>query len=299
MTSSDTSTGNVGGDVGATLRHATQVVLLGTAGGPRPFVHRGAPAQAILHKGHIYVVDCGNGVARQMVKAGLSLADLRAIFLTHHHGDHMLDIGALPYLAWADGLSSPVDLVGPPPLRKVIDSFLAMIEVDVNARQGTTGRPMFDTLLNVIEVEGSGEVWEADGMRVRTSAVDHPPIRPALAYRFETDERSIVISGDTRYSPDLVELARGADVLVHEAYHGETVDRYTPSVNAQTLREHIVACHTEVHDVGKLACDAGVRLLVLSHLVPADGAIGDNTWLAAAKAHFDGPVVIGRDFQII
>jgi len=276
-----------------------QLVLLGTAGGPRPFAHRGAPAQAVLHEGHVYVVDCGNGVARQMVKAGLPLADLRAIFLTHHHADHMLDIGALPYLAWTDGLTSPIDVVGPPPIGKVIDSFLAMIGVDLEARQRTTGRPRFDSLLNIVEVKGPGLIWESDGMRVRACVVDHPPIRPALAYRFETDRRSIVISGDTRYSPDLVALAREADVLVHEAYHSESVDSGTPIVNAQTLREHIVACHTEVRDVGKVACEAEVGLLVLSHLVPADGSTSDETWLTAAKANFNGPVVVGRDFQII
>lgn len=275
-----------------------QVVLLGTAGGPRPFADRRAPAQAIVHRGRSYVVDCGNGVARHIVQAGLPLAELRAIFLTHHHADHMLDIGALPFLAWTDGLSSPIDLVGPPPLRTVIDHFLAMVEVDLAARQHTTGRPAFDTLLRISEVHDSGVVWEADGMRVRSCLVDHPPVRPALAYRFETAERSIVISGDTRYSPALVELARRADVLVHEAYHGATVNQIQ-SGSARTLREHIVACHTEVHEVGQVAQDAGVGLLVLSHLVPADAPITDETWLTAAMSSFSGPVVLGRDFQVI
>lgn len=276
-----------------------EVVLLGTAGGPIPFARRGAPAQAIVHGKDLYVVDCGNGVARQMVRAGLSLADLRAIFLTHHHADHMLDIGALPFLAWADGLSTPVDLIGPPPLRCVLNHFLAMIDVDLRSRQCTTGRPRFDSLLRVREIEGAGVVWDHNGLQVRCCIVDHPPLRCALAFRFQTADRCVVISGDTRYSSELVELARGADVLVHEAYHGETLDQVSSTSNARTLREHIIACHTEVHEVSKVAHHAGVGLLVLSHLVPADGAIDDETWVAAATSEFDGPVVVGRDFQTI
>ncbi len=277
-----------------------QLVLLGTAGGPRPFPGRGAPAQAIVYDGQIYVVDCGNGVARQMVLAGLRLADLRAVFLSHHHADHMLDIGALPFLAWTDGRSEPVDVVGPPPLRTVLDHFLAMVNVDLTARQQTTGRRPFADLLRVSEVVSSSRVWAADGLQVRCCLVDHPPVRPSLAYRFECSGRSIVISGDTRYSPALVRLARGADVLVHEAYYGAAVEGHELRLaNAPSLAEHIVACHTEVQDVGRVAREAEVGLLVLSHLVPADPAVADEAWLASARSSFAGPVVLGRDFQVI
>lgn len=277
-----------------------ELLLLGTSGGPRPLAHRGAPSQAILHNGGIYLVDCGNGVARQMVRASLDFADLRAVFLTHHHADHMLDIGALPYLAWIEGLSDPVELIGPPPLRAVLNHFLAMIEVDLTARQQTTGRPNFADLLRIREVAEPGLLSDADGLTVSCCVVDHPPIRPSFAYRFETAERSIVISGDTRYSPALVDLARGADVLVHEAYHRPTVDGGQPRpANAETIAEHIRACHTEVCDAGRVAQEAQVGMLVLSHLVPADAAISEDTWLAPARSAFRGVVALGRDMQVI
>ncbi|MHB1533608.1 MAG: MBL fold metallo-hydrolase [Acidimicrobiales bacterium] len=276
-----------------------KLVLLGTAGGPRPSDRRSAPAQAIVRGEDLYVVDCGNGVARQIVLAGLRLDRLRAVFLTHHHADHMLDVGALPFLAWTDGLREVVDLFGPAPLRDVMDHFLAMVDVDLRARQDTTGRPRFEKLLNVTEVDRAGQVWSHGDLVVKTACVDHPPIRPSLAYRFETPDRSIVISGDTRYSPALVELATGADVLVHEAFHRGSLDLLARGGNTSTLREHVVACHTEAAEAGRVAQEAQVGLLVLSHLVPADGGPDERSWRQAAASMFSGPVLVGEDLQLI
>lgn len=280
----------------APVDSGTRLVLLGTAGGPRPDTDRSAPSQAIAVGGDLYVVDCGNGVGRQLVRAGLPLAALRAIFLTHHHADHALDIGALPLLAWTCGLTRPVDLVGPPPMADTLEHFLAMVRTEVSSRERSTGRSSFAALLNVHEVGSAGTVYEDEKVRVRAVLVDHPPIRHALAYRIDAPDRSIVISGDTRYSRVLVELARGADVLVHEAYHEDTVRACADLGNAPRLVEHIVACHTEIGDVGRVAEEAGVGLLVLSHLVP--GGVPDDIWLDAARATFSGPAEVGKDLAV-
>lgn len=123
---------------------------------------------------------------------------------------------------------------------------------------------------------------------------------PALAYRFDSVDRSIVISGDTTRSDALVRLAQGADVLVHEALYA-AVDRLVAAVpNAPDLRRSILSHHTSAEDAGRVAQAAGVKLLVLSHLVPAeDPAVTDQMWVDAARAHFQGPVIVGKDLMEI
>jgi ribonuclease BN (tRNA processing enzyme) len=121
---------------------------------------------------------------------------------------------------------------------------------------------------------------------------------PAFAYRFDTPDRSIVISGDTKPSENLVSLARGADVLVHDAlYDAAAVDRIVAAVpNAARLRESILSHHTTAEDAGRIAQRAGVGTLVLSHLIPPeDPLITEQMWVDAARKHFDGTIVVGKD----
>jgi len=131
--------------------------------------------------------------------------------------------------------------------------------------------------------------------------VSHPPVTPALAFRFDTGDRSIVFSGDTARSDALVALARGADVLVHEALYLPAVDRIVASVpNASTLKKHLIDSHTSAEDCGRVAQAAGVKTLVLSHLVPADDPqVTDQMWIDAARTHFRGQVILGKDLQEI
>jgi ribonuclease BN (tRNA processing enzyme) len=120
---------------------------------------------------------------------------------------------------------------------------------------------------------------------------------PAFGYRFDTPDRSIVISGDTRVSENLIELARDADVLVHEALFPAAVDRLVGNVpNAPLLKESILAHHTSAEDAGRVAAAAGVKTLVLSHLVPPDDPLlTEQMWLDAASKHFSGRIVVGKD----
>ena len=125
-----------------------------------------------------------------------------------------------------------------------------------------------------------------DNVKVTAALVDHPPIENAFAYRFDAPDRSIVISGDTEVSKNLIALAKGADVLVHEALWLPAVDRIVAKVpNATTLKQHIIDSHTSVEDCGRVAAAAGVKTLVLSHLVPPDDpAITDQMWIERRAA---------------
>ena len=275
----------------------TRLILLGTGGGPRPRKENVSACQVIVVNDALYVIDCGNGVARQLVSAGLSLPKLRHVFITHQHSDHNADYGNLLLLSWASGLRTRVDTWGPPPLEKMTRLFFEMNAYDIDIRIADEGRVPLVPLVHAHEVSEPGAVMRDDNVRVTCTLVDHPPVKPALAYRFDTADRSIVISGDTHRSDNLVQLARGVDVLVHEALYLPAVDRLVARVpNAATLKKHIIDSHTAVEDCARVAAAAGVKTLVLSHLVPADDpTVTEGTWLEAARPHFSGRIVVARD----
>ncbi len=280
---------------GQTVR--TRLILLGTGGGPRPRKASSASAQVIIRNNVAYVVDCGNGVARQLVMADVPLRTLRHIFVTHHHSDHNADYGNLIWLAWAAGLDTRVDTWGPPPLAKMTRLFFEMNEYDIHTRTADEGRVPLEPLVHVHEFRQGGLVLRDDQMTVRTALVDHPPVAPAFAYRFDAADRSIVISGDTARSDNLARLADGADVLVHSVVYLPAVDRLAARVpNAATLKRSIIAGQTSAEDAGRVAQAAGVKVLVLSHFVPADDPeVTEQMWAEAARMHFRGTVVVGKD----
>jgi ribonuclease BN (tRNA processing enzyme) len=251
----------------------------------------------ILANDAAYIVDCGDGVARQLAIAGVPLTRIRSIFITHHHSDHNADYGNLILLAWTAGLRTRVDTWGPPPLQRMTALFFEMNSYDIETRIADEGRPPLAPLVHAHELQKGGLVMQDENVRVRAAVVHHPPVAPAFAYRFDAPDRSIVISGDTSPTASLIELADGADVLVHEAMFVPGVERMVARVpNAPALRRSILSHHTTAEDAGRVAREAGVKMLVLSHLVPADDPeISEQMWIDSARKHFDGEIVVGKD----
>jgi ribonuclease BN (tRNA processing enzyme) len=277
------------------------LILLGTGGGPTPKKTVSAPATLIIANDSPYLIDCGNGVARQWVLADVPLLKLRHIFITHQHSDHNVDYGNLILLAWATGLTTRVDSWGPPPLAKMTKLFLEMNAYDIQVRMKDEGRRPLQPLIHPHEIQKGGLVMRDENLKVTSTLVDHPLVSPAFAYRFDAADRSIVISGDTARSDNLVALARGADVLVHEAIWLPAIDQILArNPNATNLKKHLLDSHTAVEDCGKVAAAAGVKTLVLSHLVPGgDANITDQMWTDAAAKHFSGRIVVGKDLMEI
>jgi ribonuclease BN (tRNA processing enzyme) len=281
----------------ARQRGDTRLILLGTGGGPRPRTASSASAQVIISNTVAYVVDCGDGVARQLAFAGVPLTALRHIFITHHHSDHNADYGNLMWLAWTAGLMTRVDTWGPPPLAKMTRLFFEMNSNDIETRIANEGRVPLVPLVHVHEVRAAGAVMSDENVKVTAALVDHPPVVPAFAYRFDARDRSIVISGDTARSENLVKLARGADVLVHSAMYPPAIDRLVARVaQAAALKASILAHQTSAEDAGRVAQAAGVKTLVLAHLVPPDDPeVTEAMWIAAAQSTFSGRVILGKD----
>ena len=272
-----------------------RVILLGTKGGPTPSPVRAPACVAIVIDGLVYLIDCPNGVAGQIVKAGIRLDQLSQVFVTHDHSDHVLDAGSLFVLAWGSGLKSPVGIFGPPPLRQIVGHSIAASGYDIAARMREEGRPPLAPLVHVHEQIKAGLVYRDARVTVTSAAVDHYTVKPAFAYRFDTPARSIVISGDTTYSESLVSFARGADLLIHEAMYLHGVDRLAGS--SQRLKDHLLRSHSTTEQVGLVAARAGVKKLVLSHLVPAFPSITDDMWLEGVRKNFKGEAIVGRDLQ--
>jgi ribonuclease BN (tRNA processing enzyme) len=282
----------------------TKIVLLGTTGGPPLQVARAAPSNAIVVGGALYVVDCGNGVARQIVQAGLRLNALKSIFITHHHSDHNLDYGNLFYFAWYQSLRDQVNSYGPPPLAEMTKKFFELNSFDIDIRIRDERKPDPRTLLVPHEIESAGIVMQDDNVKVTCVLADHPPLPVALSYRFDTADRSVVFSGDTRKTDALIDLAKGADVFVCEAqylpgmrevlngavkagrFDKETADDLFKSVSGNALT---------VEQAGEVAQAAGVKTLVLSHFVPGNGAVPDQVFVDEARKAFSGEIIAGRD----
>jgi ribonuclease BN (tRNA processing enzyme) len=282
-------------------RKDTRLILLGTKGGPRVGGPRRNPSTLLLINDVPYVIDCGTSTSQQLLAAGVTLNRLRYVFLTHMHSDHMLEYGPLVYNAWIAGLRTRVDAYGPPPLKSATQAFWEYVKFDIDTRIEDEGRPDPRPLLVVSELDTPRVVLDNADVKVTSATVVHPPITHAYAYRFDTKDRSVVISGDTNYSSALVALAKGADVLVHEVIYLPAIDRLLANIpNAVTLRKHLVDSHTVPEDVGRVAAQAQVKTLVLSHFVPGDDpTITDEMWTEGVRKHYQGPIVVGRDLMEI
>jgi ribonuclease BN (tRNA processing enzyme) len=140
-----------------------------------------------------------------------------------------------------------------------------------------------------------------EDVTVTSLQVKHPPITQSYAYRFDAKDRSVVISGDTAYLPTLAEFAKGADVLVHEVMYLPGIEALLQRLpNAARLRQHLMAAHTASEDVGRIAAQAGVKTLVLSHFVPGDDpSITDDQWADGVRKHFNGEIIVGKDLMEI
>jgi ribonuclease BN (tRNA processing enzyme) len=283
-------------------KKGTRVILLGTRGGPRVGASgRSNPSTLVLINDAPYVIDCGYGTSRQLLAAGVALNRLRYIFITHHHSDHNLEYGTLFYNAWITGLPARVDAYGPIGLEKMTRDFFSYMKFDIDIRIEDEGRPEPRKLIFAHDISKPGVVLQNDDVKVSAGLVRHPLVRQAYAYRFDAKDRTVVISGDTTYAPELAEFAKGADVLVHEVMYLPGVDALVRRLpNATRLRKHLLESHTVPEDVGKIATQAGVKTLVLSHLVPGDDpSITDEQWAEGVRKHFSGRIIVGKDLMEI
>jgi ribonuclease BN (tRNA processing enzyme) len=290
----------------AALKNAsgTKLVLLGTGAGPVPGRARRMTSHVMVSNGAAYVLDCGLGVTNQFARIGLDFGTVRSIFITHHHPDHNIEYGPFLVIGWIHGLKPSMIAYGPPPLQQMTEDWIKSQAVTIGFwAQDFKMTPL--TAVATRELLTAGPVMRDENVAVRSVLVQHPPVHPAYGYRFDFADRSIAFSGDTVPLESVAALARGADVLVHEAMYMPAVDTEIREqialgqhVTYDGFMAHMLADHSKVEEVGRIATEAGVKTLVLSHLTPSSGAT-DEEWRAAAAKTFAGAIVVGHDLMVI
>jgi ribonuclease BN (tRNA processing enzyme) len=291
----------------AALKNATgtKLVMLGTAAGPVPGRSRKMTSHVMLSNGAAYILDCGLGVTDRFAETGIPFGALRSIFITHHHFDHNVEYGPLLSIGFVQGMPLSVHAYGPPPLKQMTEDYIRSMRTTIDFWAEDLKMKPLETV-DVTEVPGAGPVMEDDNVKVSSIVVQHPPVKPALGYRFDFHDRSIAFSGDTVPLDAVAQMAKGADVLVHEAMYVPAVETYVKAqvakgrpVSVEAFMAHMKADHSPVEDVGRIAAEAGVKTLVLSHLTPALDSISDDTWRAPAAQYFKGEIIVARDLMVI
>ncbi|TMJ51296.1 MAG: MBL fold metallo-hydrolase [Alphaproteobacteria bacterium] len=282
-----------------TAKPRTRIVFLGTKGGPRIGVGASNPANLVVVNDTPFVIDCGMGVSRQLVSAGVPIPSVKYIFISHHHSDHNLEYGNLFYNAWVAGLSTPIHSFGPNGIEAMTKTYWELNKFDVETRIADEGRPDPRPLLVAKDITEDGVVLQTPDVKVTAFRTPHPPIVDNFAYKFETPDGTVVFSSDTAYNPKLAEFAKGADVLVHECLYLPAVDRLViKTKNGATLKKHLLESHTTTEDVGRIAAAADVKVLVMSHFVPGDDPlVTDDNWTEDVKKNYSGRIIVAKDLM--
>lgn len=301
-----------GRDATVSLPDGLHVALCGT-GSPLPNPDRAGACTVVIAGKRMFVVDAGEGAARNIQLMGLPNGRIERLLLTHFHSDHIDGLGPMMLMRWTgSAATAPLPVHGPTGVEAVIAGFNAAYATDNGYRTAHHGEKIVPrggggaaAHSFALPAPGSGDsvvVLDEDGVKVTAFRVAHDPVDPAVGYRFDYKGRSVVISGDTAKSTSLELAAKGADLLVHEALQPRLVKHMTAALNARglantaTITEDILTYHATPEQAAESAKAAGVRQLVLSHIVPpVPGRFFYPAFLGEAKARFEGPIVIGED----
>lgn len=269
-----------------------EAVLLGT-GYPVPVPDRAGPSTAVIVNGKFFVVDAGRAVAMRLAALQPRMPHVEAVLLTHLHSDHITGLPDLFGTSWLlERRAVPFELYGPQGTRELADGMIKFLAADIHIRRDLTEyQPAAGATVNTHVVK-QGSIYEGEGLKITAFDVDHRPVVPAFGYRFDCGGKSIVISGDTGPSDNLVRFAKDADILIHEAYlPGIFSNRSNePARVGQNLSRY----HTTAEQAGEVATRANVKQLVLTHLIPGNRA-GELSELASRT--FKGKVTAGADLM--
>lgn len=289
----------------------TRLVLLGT-GTPQPDPDRSGPATAVVVNGSAYLVDFGPGVVRRaaaaMLDKGVAELDpvnIRTVFATHLHSDHTAGYPDLILTPWTMGRSAPLEVYGPPGLKKMTEHILAAYSEDISIRRdGMEMESPEGIKVNVHEIR-EGVVFKDENVTVTAFPTKHGEWETSFGYRFDTRDRSIVISGDTTPRNETIKACNGCDILLHEA----TTEKYLkspmrPNPQGYDIKKYVSKYHTTTTQLAELAARAKPGLLVLYHntitLRPDKRPMASTPedLLREITSHYKGKVVVGRDLDI-
>lgn len=303
---------NVGRNIIPDLPDGLHVGLCGT-GSPFPDPTRAGPCTAVIAGDRLFVVDTGEGSARNLGYMGLPAAKIEAILLTHFHSDHIDGMGPFLLQRWGLGtFQTPTPVYGPPGVDTVVDGFRAAYMLDFGYRvahhspkimpPGGSGGKGMPFALQPRDKDAPIVVLEDKGLKITAFRVDHAPIDPAVGYRFDYKGRSVVITGDTKKTPSVAAMSKGADLLIHEALQPKLVkvleDEFAQRgiANTAQIMRDILNYHTTPEEAAAQAAAAGVKELVFNHIVPPlPFRYAYPAFVGDAAQFFNGPMTVGED----
>ncbi len=271
-----------------------KVVLLGTGVGPPVNLQQYGASTLVEAGGQRFLFDCGRGATLRLAQAGVPIGSITRVFLTHLHSDHVLQLPDLLLAGWAGGRRAvPLAVWGPAGTRAMMDHLQQAFAFDIQMRRDVDEHlPAAGITVVSHEVTTDGVVFSEDGVTVTAFLVDHGPVQPAFGYRIEYRGRSVVLSGDTRVSENLVRHAQGADVLVHEVIDPEAL-RDRPDHPGAAIVDAIIAHHTTPQQAGEVFRRVAPRLAVYSH------APNTERILAQTRTAYAGPLQGAEDLLTI
>jgi len=289
--------------------NALELVLLGTSS-PIHTPHRFGPSQIITDRRTRIMIDTGWGSTLRLYQAAMPPQTIDALFITHLHSDHTTDLADFLVMRWVGGIRGPIPIYGPAGTSRMVKGFQEAMAADTKYRLDHHGEKLWSGGLaaDVTEIEAGEEpvlVAETGGIVVKAFEVDHRPVKPAYGFRFETGGHSIVISGDTNPCPGLLAGAKGADILVCDSMNEammkvlENQLRTAGNEVQAALLEDAHTYHAPIEAMAETAQQAGVKHLVISHMMPPAPADQDAQFIAGLDEIFSGKITVGRDLMRI
>ncbi len=262
-----------------------RITTIGT-GAPPLDLFRASPCTLIQYKDKFFPVDLGYGAVRNMFNLGLPHQKINRVFFTHLHTDHMLDYGIFLFGGWHSGRMG-LTTVGPAGTKEMYEHYIAMNETDIEYR-ANLGRSLEGIKENMeFIIVAGGESFEMDGVKISTQFVPHTAY--TVAYKFEADGKSVVVTGDMTYSDDLIEFAKGADCIVMDANMAPSLANES---KAGSFLDNLYKSHATIEQVGEMAQKAGAKSIVLTHFTP-------HTYLGeavqAVASQYSGRIFIADD----
>lgn len=296
------------------MRTPSSLITLGTAGGPSARPGRAQSSNLLTVNGTHYVIDAGDGVSRRLARAGINLRDIGIIFITHHHDDHTSGLSTLMSLSWDRQRTQPINVYGPPRTEELVQAAIQYCAISAEIRIADGGRSMPIAQVFCGHDKGTGMIYQDDNIKVTAVENTHFSFHKGAAagkhksysYRFETPDRMIVFTGDTGPSAAVTALALNADLLVTETSSCE--DRKQAMIEdgrwqAMTPAEQVgimqqaTQGHMSLETIGKMAAQAKVKSVVLSHLTQRYGPTDYTPWAEEVKKYYAGSVVVANDLM--
>jgi ribonuclease Z len=270
-----------------------KVALLGT-GSPGPRMDRFGPSILVEAGKHKLLFDCGRGATQRIQQIKIPFAEVDALFLTHLHSDHVVGIPDLWLSGWIGRRTSPLRVWGPAGTKEMMSHLEQAYQFDIHMRRDVDEKlPAQGVVVLATDIE-QGVVYENGGVKVTAFTVDHGPVKPALGYRVDFAGHSVVLSGDTRFSENLIRFSEGADVLIHEVMDPDAFRLTNPWASPERVQT-ILAHHTTPEQAGTAFGRVKPKLAVYSHIVPPDA----SDLISLTRKTYAGPLEVGEDLMVI